>query len=108
MKYVKITRAERRKLERQCNNLLNWSDGGHWLGRGQAPNCSMKEYYKSFASHTYTFPTDASATQWNVDWEEAIRTGGHVGTAVLTIAVAKLTSGTAGIAVGVLASIFQR
>lgn len=104
---AKITSAERKKLEIKCHNRLNWSDSGNWMGVGKQPNCFIKENLKSYSSHTFKFPTDASATNWNLEWEKAIRYSGHLGTTVLTVGVTVFTGGMAGIAIGSLAAIIK-
>jgi len=106
-KSIQIPQAKRKELERKCHNNLNWSDGGHWIGSGKEPNCFMKDEAKSTVSHTYKFPTDASAKKWNMEWEKMIRYVGHVGTAALTVGVAAATSGLGGVAAGTLAGIVK-
>ena len=104
---VRLVPAQRRELERLCNDRLNWSDGGHWIGYGKEPNCFAKESFANTRTHTVTFPTDQAAFKWNSDWEEAIRYAGHFATAVITVTVTLSTGGTAGIVVGTLAAIFK-
>ncbi|WP_055733880.1 hypothetical protein [Agarivorans gilvus] len=100
-----ITAAQRKQLETKCANRLNWTDGGHWIGRGKAPNCFVRQKSTSTKSHTYKFPTDESATRWNMEWEKTIRQAGHFGTALLTVGVTVATSGFGGMAIGTLAAI---
>lgn len=104
-KPVRITPSKRNELERKCQNRLNWSDGGNWIGTGDKPNCFIKDNLRSSISHTYNFPTDAAATKWNMEWEKEIRYAGHVGTAGLTVALTYFTGGVAAIVVGTLAAI---
>jgi hypothetical protein len=106
VKTVKLTPAERAKLERLCRGG-NWSDGGHWIGIGKEPNCFIKEVATNTRIHTITFPTDQAAFKWNKEWEDAIRHAGHFATAVITVTVALSTSGTGGIVAGTLAGIFK-
>ena len=86
-KHVLLNPAEKAKLKKACSNRLNWSDGGHWIGTGKAPNCFANTHLSSEISHTYRFPTDASANRWNMEWEKNIRYMGHFGTVGLTIAL---------------------
>ena len=106
-KRVRLSPAEKRQLESMCNNPMNWSDGGYWTGRGNAPNCFVKENYTNTRIHTFSFLTDQAANKWNTEWEDTIRYLGHFGTAVLTATVSLTTGGLAGIAVGTLAGIFK-
>ena len=102
-----ITAEERRRLERQCNNRLNWSDGGHWIGSGPEPNCFQRSTMTGGATIVYQFPTDQAAFKWNTEWQKLIMRTGHFATAVVTVIVATTTSGLAGIAVGTLAAILK-
>ncbi len=103
----KLTSIERKQLELKCNNRFNWSDSGNWIGTGRAPNCFIKDDINSVSSHIYRFPTDSSATKWNLEWEKAIRHAGHLGTALLTVGVSAITVGMAGVAVGTFAAIVK-
>lgn len=89
----RLSQAQKNILEQKCRDRLNWSDSGHWIGPGKAPNCFQKERTSNTFTHTLNFPTDASATKWNLECEEVIRYYGHVGTATLTVAVALATGG---------------
>ena len=51
-KVVKLTETEQNTLERKCHNRLSWTDGGHWMGSGTAPDCKLKENIKNAISHT--------------------------------------------------------
>jgi len=104
---AKLTQVERNQLEQKCRNRLNWTDGGHWNGTGKAPNCFIKDDLNSTSSHTYRFPTDASATKWNLEWEKTIRHMGHLGTALITVGVAAATVGLAGVGAGMLAGVVK-
>lgn len=107
VKHYRISPEERKRLDKQCNNRLNWSDGGYWIGSGSEPNCFVKEAYANTVKHTFLFPSDASAFKWNKDWEDTIRYAGHFATAVITVAVAASTSGLAGVAAGTIAAIVK-
>lgn len=104
-KVVKLAATERNTLERKCHNRFNWTDGGHWMGTGTAPDCDLKENIKNTISHTVTFPTDSSALKWNMEWEKSIRYIGHTGTAALTTAVGLALGGVPGIVIGTVAAI---
>jgi hypothetical protein len=104
-KVVQLTEAERKTLERMCNNRFNWTDGGHWMGAGTPPNCKLKERISNSISHTITFPTDSAALKWNLEWEKSIRYVGHTGTAALTTAVGLTLGGIPGIVIGTAAAI---
>ena len=106
-KPVHVSLVTRQQLEIKCQNRLNWSDGGHWIGSGSKPNCFMSNNLKNSISHTYKFPSDNSAMKWNLEWEKIIRYSGHLGTAALTVAVSAATVGIAGVAVGTLAAILK-
>jgi len=106
-KRIKVTFAKRKELERKCQrNSMNWSDAGYWQGVGKKPNCYMKVQLHNTLSHTYYFPTDASALKWNLGWEKNIRYAGHIVTTVLTAAVTYGTKNPIiGMTVGTLAAI---
>lgn len=91
---------------KKCNNRLNWTDGGHWIGIGPAPNCFHSSTSTGSMTLRYTFPSDASAFKWNKEWERQIRYVGHAATAVITAIVA-LKTGAGGILVGTLAGILK-
>ncbi|WP_166114185.1 hypothetical protein [Pseudoalteromonas sp. Z9A5] len=93
MRAENLSLKERKELEIKCSNRLNWTDGGHWMGRGKAPNCHMKEKLNSKFSHTYTFPEGKHARRWNSEWEEAIRHAGYLATGVLTLATGFVYTG---------------
>lgn len=102
-----LTPAQRNELVRKCQSTLNWSDGGHWIGRGAEPNCFLKDNLSNSIKHTYSFPTDQSANKWNQEWEDVIRYGGHLATAAITAVVTVTTGGVAGFAVGTIAAIVK-
>lgn len=104
-KTVKLTRTMRKNLETLCNNRLNWTDGGHWMGYGAEPNCNLSDKISNKISHTYHFPSDDSALRWNLDWEKKIRYAGHAVTVGLTAAVSTTFTPMAGAVVGTLAAI---
>jgi len=104
---IKLSPLQQKHLERKCKNMLNWSDGGHWIGNGKQPNCFLKNLNKNTISHIYRFKTDQDATSWNLEWEKAIRHAGHLGTAILTVAVSAATGGMAGVAAGTIAAIMK-
>ena len=97
--------AERRRVEKLCNNRFNWSDGGHWIGLGPEPNCFQSGTIRGTQTIVYEFPTDEAAFKWNREWEKAIRFAGHLVTAAVTTIVTLKTGGAGGIAVGTLAAI---
>lgn len=99
------TPAERERLKKQCNNRLNWSDGGHWIGSGREPNCFQSASIQGTQTLIYEFPTDQSAFKWNAEWEKMIRYAGHVATAAITTIVTLKTGGLGGIAIGTIAAI---
>lgn len=102
-----LTETERRQLEQKCNDRLNWSDGGHWIGSGPEPNCFQRSVMTGGVTLLYEFPTDESAFKWNAEWEKAIRYAGHLATAVVTTIVTLKTGGIAGIAVGTIAAVVK-
>jgi len=104
-KIVKLTDGERKSLEEKCHNQLNWTDGGHWMGRGTPPKCRLEETLSNSISHTTMFPTDESALKWNLAWEKFIRYSGHGGTAGLTAAVTLALGGVPGAILGTVAAI---
>ncbi|OAN10963.1 hypothetical protein A3K86_18440 [Photobacterium jeanii] len=104
---VILDALSRQQLEKQCQNRMNWSDGGRWIGQGKAPNCAVKERHSRTLSHTYSFPTDELATKWNLEWEKRIRHMGHMGTAALTTGLTLMTGGMVGITVGTIAAIVK-
>ncbi len=104
-KVVELTESERMTLERKCNNRFNWTDGGSWMGVGAPPMCSLKEKISNSISHIVTFPTDAAALKWNLEWEKSIRYAGHSGTAALTAAISLGINGPIGTFVGIVAAI---
>ena len=106
-KHVLLNPAEKAKLKKACSNRLNWSDGGHWIGTGKAPNCFANTHLSSEISHTYRFPTDASANQWNMEWEKNIRYMGHFGTVGLTLGVGLMSGGWGSMVAGGLIAIFK-
>jgi hypothetical protein len=106
-KVAKLTETEKSTLERKCNNRFNWTDGGHWMGTGTAPLCSLREKINNSISHTITFPTDSGALKWNLEWEKSIRYVGHTGTAGLTAAVSLTLGGAPGIVIGTVAAIVK-
>lgn len=102
---LNLTPFDKQRLQRTCSARFNWSDGGHWIGSGRKPNCFVTDRQRSKRSHTYHFPTDESATKWNLECEKVIRLGGHIATAALTAGVTILTSGFAGFAAGTIAAV---
>jgi hypothetical protein len=104
-KKVELTESERITIERRCNNRFNWTDGGHWMGAGTPPQCSLREKINNSISHTVTFPTDSAALKWNLEWEKSIRYAGHTGTAGLTAAVSLTFGGAPAIVIGTVAAI---
>jgi len=99
-----LTSAQQKQLERQCQTRMNWTDAGHWMGNGEAPNCTTRDYIKNSHSRIFKFPTDASATKWNTDWEDNIRHAGHLGTIALTV-IGGFFSGSAALTVAAIAAI---
>lgn len=99
--------VDRKLVIKQCNSRMNWSDGGHWIGRGPEPDCRGKEISSGSSRVIYSFPTDAAAFKWNAEWEKAIRHAGHLATGVVTVTVALATGGVTGIAVGTIAAILK-
>lgn len=102
-----ISTADRRRIESQCSNQFNWSDGGHWIGPGPKPTCFQSATMKGSGTVIWSFPSDQSAQKWNTDWEAAIRKAGHLGTAVVTVAAARVTGSLGAILVGVLAAVIK-
>lgn len=98
---------ERRRVVQKCNDRLNWTDGGYWMGNGTEPNCFQGSTLQGTKTIIYEFPTDAAAFKWNAEWEKAIRLAGHAVTAAVTTIVALKTGGAGGIAVGTLAAIMK-
>ena len=98
-----LSSSAKKKLELQCANRLNWSDGGRWIGYGQAPDCFKKEVVRCQKTQVFNFPTDESATRWNLDWERVIRHGGHIGTVAMSLALGFITSEAIGLAAGMIA-----
>ncbi|MDD9945172.1 MAG: hypothetical protein OXU20_29285, partial [Myxococcales bacterium] len=98
--------AERERIRNACRNRLNWSDGGHWIGSGAAPNCFGSSHISGTHEIVFSFPTDAAAFNWNASWEKAIRYGGHFATAVLTVIAARF-AGPFGVAAGTFAAILK-
>ena len=102
---INLSLKERKELEIKCSNRLNWSDGGHWMGRGKAPNCMIKEKTKSKFSHTITFPTDDLANKWNSEWEEVIRRGGYIASALLGLGTGFIATASVSFTVSVLSGV---
>ena len=101
----KLSLREKKSLEIQCNNRLKWTDGGHWMGVGKAPDCDTRERLKSKSSHTLTFPTDQSANKWNSEWEKVIRHGGYLASALLGLGTGFIATSTASFSVSVISGV---
>ncbi|MGH1471177.1 MAG: hypothetical protein ACRBCS_08280 [Cellvibrionaceae bacterium] len=104
-KNIKLTPVERSALSRICNDRLNWSDGGHWIGFGPKPNCFKSDSLSNKISHTWKFPTDTAALKWNEEQEKQIRFVGHGVTTGLTVAIGLVFGGWPGIAVAIIAGV---
>lgn len=90
---ARLTVGQMRELARKCSSQLNWSDGGHWIGREPAPNCFQRDVVRNQLVHVLHFPDDDSATKWNLECEKMIRYAGHIGTAAMTVGVTLATGG---------------
>ncbi|WP_219703872.1 hypothetical protein [Marinomonas lutimaris] len=100
-----LSLKEKKELEIKCSNRLNWTDGGYWIGSGKAPNCFIKEKASSRSSHTITFPTDALANKWNSEWEEKIRYGGYLASALLGLGTGFIANTAISFSVSVISNI---
>lgn len=103
---AKLTVAQMRELTRKCSSRLNWSDGGHWIGKMPAPNCFQRDLVRNQLVHVLHFPDDDAARKWNLECEKMIRYAGHIGTAAMTVGVTLATGGVvAPIIVGLAAAL---
>lgn len=95
-----LSGVQRERLRQICGNRFNWTDGGHWIGQGASPDCSVKEERQVSHVVGVYFSSDAAAERWNAECERNIRFVGHGGTVLLGLA-SYLTGGSV-IAVGAL------
>lgn len=54
-------------IKSACRDRFNWTDGGHWNGRGKAPDCSVTRSKIQTSSLTVRWPDDDAADRWNAD-----------------------------------------
>lgn len=84
-KTVLISDAQFKHFRSQCGNRGNWTDGGHWMGFGKEPNCSLKQNYRKKSKIIVKWPTESSAKRWNDDFAQAQRNLGYAGTGLATL-----------------------
>lgn len=72
-----LSDADFESIKAACRNRFNWTDGGHWNGRGPAPNCATSRAKRQTSSLTIQWPDQSSADRWNHDIARAERAKGY-------------------------------
>ena len=68
-----------------CRNRLNWSDGGHWIGTGPEPDCSMRGTAKQTSTITTHWPTEESVIQAREQINRSRNIAGYIVGGLVTI-----------------------
>lgn len=82
-----LSSGERHKIKQICNTRHNWTDGGHWVGRGKQPNCYAPRVTRNTLVTYLTIDTDEAAMAWNSNCDKNMRIAGYVTAAGINAAL---------------------
>ena len=83
-----LSSAERHKIQQICNTRHNWTDGGHWVGRGKQPDCYSSRIKRNTLSIALLFNSDEAAMDWNRNCDKNLRVASYSTAIGINIALA--------------------
>jgi hypothetical protein len=82
--FLSLNSSDISKARRLCQSPFNWTDGGHWMGNGPAPDCNLSRKQIKTSVVSIKWPNQKSVDRWNDSWARAQRRIGYAGTALIS------------------------